>query len=304
MRKFTKTIAIILTAVLVSCAFFATFTASADVAATTFKLVATDNGDGTVTVTAAVPAGVASGKLVLTASDKLTYVAGSLKSTDSGYQAANDAYNQGDVAGQCVVFADANGYDEGTVVFTANYKKADGAEVTAADFAVNLWNLSNGAVRLATQKDGDVDAAYVPAGEAPSEAPSENPSEAPSEAPSEDPSEAPSEAPSEQPSEEPSDAPVDSSADVSDDTSADESGDTSADESGDISGDVEYILGDVNGDGNVNNIDATQVLQHDSAILTLEGPSLAAADTNADGAVNNIDAARILQLDAGIIDEF
>ncbi len=65
---------------------------------------------------------------------------------------------------------------------------------------------------------------------------------------------------------------------------------------------VSDLLGDANGDGAVNNIDASLVLQHDAGVTEIEGEALAAADVNDDGAVNNIDASRILQLDAGVID--
>ena len=61
------------------------------------------------------------------------------------------------------------------------------------------------------------------------------------------------------------------------------------------------ILGDANGDGAVNNIDASLVLQYDAGVTSLEDAALAAADVNSDASVNNIDASRILQLDAGVI---
>ncbi len=64
------------------------------------------------------------------------------------------------------------------------------------------------------------------------------------------------------------------------------------------------LLGDANGDGAVNNIDASLVLQYDAGVASLESTALAAADVNADSAVNNIDASRILQLDAGVIGGF
>lgn len=63
-------------------------------------------------------------------------------------------------------------------------------------------------------------------------------------------------------------------------------------------------IGDANGDGAVNNIDASFTLQYDSGLIDLEDSAFAAADVDGNGAVNNIDASRILQLDAGIISEF
>ncbi len=63
-------------------------------------------------------------------------------------------------------------------------------------------------------------------------------------------------------------------------------------------------LGDVNGDGNVNNVDASTVLRYDAGIMGLTAQQLMAADANGDRAVNNVDASQILKLDAGIIDGF
>ncbi len=63
-------------------------------------------------------------------------------------------------------------------------------------------------------------------------------------------------------------------------------------------------IGDPNGDGVVNNIDASLVLQYDSGLVTLRDVALAAADVNGDGAANNIDASVILQLDSGVINAF
>ncbi|MBR3963790.1 MAG: hypothetical protein IKJ80_00090 [Clostridia bacterium] len=56
---------------------------------------------------------------------------------------------------------------------------------------------------------------------------------------------------------------------------------------------IEYIPGDINGDGKVNNKDATRLLQYlsDWDVEVIE----AALDTNGDGKVNNKDATRLLQ---------
>ena len=53
------------------------------------------------------------------------------------------------------------------------------------------------------------------------------------------------------------------------------------------------VLGDVNGDGKVNNIDAALVYGYHNKKLTLTEDQLAAADVNGDGKVNNMDAALI-----------
>lgn len=62
------------------------------------------------------------------------------------------------------------------------------------------------------------------------------------------------------------------------------------------------LLGDANGDGTINSIDAALILKYDSgANVTLDE---AAADVNGDGAVNSIDAALILKYDSGAIEKF
>lgn len=64
------------------------------------------------------------------------------------------------------------------------------------------------------------------------------------------------------------------------------------------------LIGEVNGDGIVNSLDAAQVLKHDAQLITLAGEGLAAADINGDGVVNSLDAAQILKFDAQLITEF
>jgi len=61
----------------------------------------------------------------------------------------------------------------------------------------------------------------------------------------------------------------------------------------------EFDLGDVNEDGKINNLDATNVLKYDAGIID----EISNADVNNDGKVNNLDATVILKYDAGIIDE-
>lgn len=61
------------------------------------------------------------------------------------------------------------------------------------------------------------------------------------------------------------------------------------------------LLGDVNLDGSVDNLDAAQVLKHDAGISKLSDGGYALADVNGDGSVDTLDAAQILKLDAGII---
>ncbi|MBQ3195557.1 MAG: leucine-rich repeat protein [Clostridia bacterium] len=67
---------------------------------------------------------------------------------------------------------------------------------------------------------------------------------------------------------------------------------------------VDVLYGDVNGDGNINSLDAAQVLKHDAQLIILDGDGIVAADVNADGEVNSLDAAQILKYDAQLIESF
>lgn len=67
---------------------------------------------------------------------------------------------------------------------------------------------------------------------------------------------------------------------------------------------AKYILGDVNDDGEINNIDAAILLQYDAGIIDENATIAGAGDVNGDGEINNIDAALILKYDAGLIEEF
>lgn len=62
------------------------------------------------------------------------------------------------------------------------------------------------------------------------------------------------------------------------------------------------IRGDANGDGKVNSMDASLILQHDANLITLEGENLKNADYNGDGKVTSLDASLVLRKDAGLID--
>lgn len=61
-------------------------------------------------------------------------------------------------------------------------------------------------------------------------------------------------------------------------------------------------LGDVNGDGYVDNLDAAMILKYDAGLTYLMDEQLIIADVNGDGCADNLDAAKILKFDAGIID--
>ena len=62
--------------------------------------------------------------------------------------------------------------------------------------------------------------------------------------------------------------------------------------------------GDANGDGNINNVDAMQVLQAAVGLLDQSKINYNACDVNGDGSVNNVDAMMILQFAVGLLTEF
>ena len=67
---------------------------------------------------------------------------------------------------------------------------------------------------------------------------------------------------------------------------------------------ADAVYGDVNADGDINSLDAAQVLRADAQLLTLEAAAILAADVNGDGDVNSLDAAQILKYDAQLITSF
>lgn len=62
------------------------------------------------------------------------------------------------------------------------------------------------------------------------------------------------------------------------------------------------VLGDVNGDGEADNLDAARILMYDAGLIDLTQAQKQNADVNGDGAVDNLDALRILKADSGLID--
>ncbi len=66
----------------------------------------------------------------------------------------------------------------------------------------------------------------------------------------------------------------------------------------------DYILGDVNLDGEINYLDAMMVLRYDAALITLTDEKMTVGDVNKDGEVNSLDAIKILRYDAGLITSF
>ena len=63
-------------------------------------------------------------------------------------------------------------------------------------------------------------------------------------------------------------------------------------------------LGDVDGDGYVDNTDAITILKYDAGIIDLSASQVVAADVNKDDYADNTDAIMVLKYDAGIIDSF
>ena len=64
------------------------------------------------------------------------------------------------------------------------------------------------------------------------------------------------------------------------------------------------LLGDVDGDGDVDNLDAMMVLQYDAMLITKDDLDLSVGDVDGDGDVDNVDAMLILQFDAELISAF
>ncbi len=65
----------------------------------------------------------------------------------------------------------------------------------------------------------------------------------------------------------------------------------------------EYALGDVNYDGNVDNLDAAYVLRHDAELITFDATTELVGDVNGDGKTDSLDASQILKFDADLITE-
>ncbi|MCI2113504.1 MAG: dockerin type I repeat-containing protein, partial [Ruminococcus sp.] len=66
----------------------------------------------------------------------------------------------------------------------------------------------------------------------------------------------------------------------------------------------DYLLGDVNGDGNISVLDATLIQKYIAGLVTFSDTQKAAADVNNDGSVSIVDATLIQKYIAGLIDKF
>lgn len=125
-----------------------------------YTLYINNNGNGTYTVTAVIPAKVESGKIVVSVSDKLSIVEGSL-STTIAPNAVNEKYDRGGVKGACVVFASTKALSDDAVAFTATYSAKEGATISESDITVPDWNLTTGTEYIGTNKDAEVVIKYV-----------------------------------------------------------------------------------------------------------------------------------------------
>lgn len=59
-------------------------------------------------------------------------------------------------------------------------------------------------------------------------------------------------------------------------------------------------IGDVNGDGTVDSLDAVEILKYDAGIKDLTPEQKSVADYNKDGSIDSLDAVKILKHDAGL----
>ena len=66
----------------------------------------------------------------------------------------------------------------------------------------------------------------------------------------------------------------------------------------------DILLGDVNGDGEVDNLDANTIFRYFNGKVTLTDEQLAAADVNGDGEVDNLDANMVFRFYNGKISAF
>ncbi len=113
-------------------------------------LIGKDNGDGTVTVSAKLPSGIGNGLIVITVSDKLSYIEGSATSDIIGTINDTGAFN-----GIGISFASAGFFDEGSTVISINYKLAEGESLSEEDFWCDKWELGDGTVWLSRKgEDG------------------------------------------------------------------------------------------------------------------------------------------------------
>ena len=118
----------------------------------TYTVTLNENEDGTATIVVTLPEGVVNGKIVLSTSENLTYVADSYTSSLGGLVIPNATEES-----IIVSFSNAVAYATGAVLFEATYTIAADAEITEADIIVSEWNIGDGNVMIGTIADGDVE---------------------------------------------------------------------------------------------------------------------------------------------------
>lgn len=243
-------------------------------------------------LTATLPEGVASGKLVVQVSDKLSLVADSLAGIDgelNASQETHEEYDRDGVTGIAVAFSRSQEFEAGTQVFYAEFT-INGTGITVDDFNAVLWNLSDGLERLATEANGDVNktvkesftVSFVAGeggnfvGEASVEVPAGEEIEY-----------------------------------ILPDYLLDDGfgfksySVTEGTVQSDMTISLEfYRIGDVNFDDYADNLDAAFVLRYDAMMTEFSEEQLLAADVNFDSEINSLDAAQILKYDAAIIGPF
>lgn len=234
-----------------------------------YLITVTDNGEGTYTVRGTVSGGVNSGKIVIAVSDDLTLISGSLKGPMGSI--ANESYNRGGVQGACITFSTAMFFVEGTVVFTATYRAADGAVIGTEDVEAVEWNLGINGEKVSSNLTHAARYEYVPHEHSCSWV-------------------------------QEVEGHYKECACGHTEAEGSHAYDGRTDKECNDCGYSRVVIGDVNLDGAVDNLDAAAILSHDCMLTLLEGDSLAAGDMNGDGEANNLDAVRVLWYDAGIIE--
>ena len=263
-------------------------TVSAEGELTTFIVEITDQGDGVAILSVSIPAGVATGKIVIGTSENLTFVPGSAKSA-LGLGTINESYNGEDLL--CITFAETYAVTKLTEVLTAQYNIKAGAVLSVDDIDVPIWTLTDGSEYLGTEADGDVEKNVVSsrtitfaAGNGGS-------------------------------------VKGESTLQVAKGT------DLSAIAFPELACDKNYIfagwdktegtvdddititasfkhLGDVTGDGRANSLDAAFILRYDAGLIGEDKLDFSVADVTGDGKINSQDAAFVLRFDAALLSVF
>ncbi len=85
-----------------------------------------------------------------------------------------------------------------------------------------------------------------------------------------------------------------------DNTDTDSEGDSDTNTDTDTDTKTTILMGDVNGDGTVNSVDALLTLRYSAGLTTLDPEQIFASDVNGDSKVNSVDALAMLRCSAGL----